>query len=39
MNTENTISSIAEMISSESYYVNLIDMINDMDLELTDFTL
>lgn len=39
MNTENTIARISEMMSSESYYGSLMDMISDMELELTDVTL
>lgn len=39
MNTENTIARISEMMSSESYYGNLMEMIDDMGLELTDVTL
>ena len=38
MNTENTLARISSMISSESY-MNLVDMINEMDLELMDFSL
>lgn len=38
MNTENTLSSLSSMISSESY-MNLVDMINEMDLELMDMSL
>ena len=38
MNTENTLSRISSMISSESY-MNLVDMINEMDLELMDMSL
>lgn len=34
MNTDNTLSSIIEMISSESSYLTLVDMINDLGLEL-----
>ncbi len=33
MNTENTLSRISEMLSSESSYLTLVDMINDLDLE------
>ncbi len=36
MNTENTLSFISSMISSEASYNILVDMINDMDLELMD---
>lgn len=39
MNTENTLSFISSMISSESSYRTLVDMINDMDLELMDISL
>ena len=35
MNTDNTIAYISSMISSESTYKTLVDMINEMDLELT----
>ncbi len=35
MNTENTIASIMEMAASESYFRNLIDMIDDLGLEFT----
>lgn len=38
MNTENTLSRLSSMISSESY-ANLVDMINEMDLELMDVSL
>lgn len=38
MNTENTLSRLSSMISSESY-MNLVDMINEMDLELMDMSL
>lgn len=36
MNTENTLSFISSMISSEASYMTLVDMINDMELELMD---
>ncbi len=36
MNTDNTLSFISSMISSEASYNILVDMINDMDLELMD---
>ena len=36
MNTENTLSFISSMISSETSYMTLVDMINDMELELMD---
>ncbi len=36
MNTENTLSFIGSMISSEASYNILVDMINEMDLELMD---
>lgn len=39
MNTENTIARISEMMSSESFYGNLMDMIADMDLELMEINL
>lgn len=38
MNTENTLARISSMISSESF-MNLVDMINEMDLELMDCSL
>lgn len=38
MNTENTLARLSSMISSESY-MNLVDMINEMDLELMDINL
>lgn len=38
MNTDITLSRISSMISSESY-MNLVDMINEMDLELMDMSL
>ena len=38
MNTENTLSRLSSMVSSESY-MNIIDMINEMDLELMDISL
>ena len=34
MNTDITFANISSMISSESSYRTLIDMINDMDLEI-----
>ena len=34
MNTESTLSFISSMISSDSSYSTLLDMINDMDLEI-----
>lgn len=34
MNTDNTLAFISTMISSETSYNALVDMINDMDLEL-----
>lgn len=34
MNTDNILSSISEMISSESSYLTLVDMINELGLEL-----
>ena len=36
MKTENTLSFISSMISSEASYRTLVDMINEMDLELMD---
>lgn len=38
MNTENTLSRLSSMISSESYS-NLLDMINEMGLELMDINI
>ena len=34
MNTDATISMLCEMMSSDSSFNTLVDMINDMDLEL-----
>lgn len=34
MNTDNTLAFISTMISSESSYKALVDMINEMDLEI-----
>ena len=39
MNTENTFACISSMLSSESSYRTLLDMINEMDLELMDISL
>ncbi len=39
MNTENTLAFINSMISSETSYRTLVDMINEMDLELMDISL
>lgn len=39
MNTDNTLARINSMITSESSYMTLIDMINEMDLELMDISL
>lgn len=39
MNTENTFARISSMITSESSYMTLIDMINEMDLELMDISI
>ena len=39
MNTENTLAFINSMISSETSYRTLVEMINEMDLELMDFNL
>lgn len=36
MNTDNILSFISTMISSETSYMTLVDMINEMDLELMD---
>lgn len=36
MNTDNTLAFISSMISSESSYKTLVDMINDMELEVMD---
>lgn len=36
MNTDNTLSIISSMVSSEASYMAIVDMINDMDLELMD---
>ena len=36
MNTDNTLSNICSMFSSEASYRTLVEMINDMDLELMD---
>ena len=38
MNTENTLTRLSSMISSETYS-NLLDMINEMGLELMDVNL
>ena len=34
MNTDATLAFISSMLSSESSYMTLVDMINDMDLEI-----
>ena len=39
MNTDNALTFISSMISSESSYRTLVDMINDMELELMDISL
>lgn len=39
MNTDNTLAFISSMITSESSYSTLVEMINDMDLELIDVSL
>ena len=39
MNTDNTLSYISSMISSEDSYRTLLDMISEMDLELTGVSL
>ena len=36
MNTDNALSFISSMISSETSYMTLVDMIQEMDLEVTD---
>ena len=38
MNTDNTLSFISSMISSEASYKALVDMINEMDLEIMGVT-
>jgi hypothetical protein len=35
MNTDSTLAYISSMITSEDSFVTLLDMINEMDLELT----
>lgn len=39
MNTDNAISVLSSMLSSEDSFSTLMDMINDMDLELRDINL
>ena len=39
MNTDNTLARISSMITSESSYMTLNDIINEMDLELMDISL
>lgn len=39
MKTDSTISFIASVISTDPSYKTLVDMINEMDLELMDFSL
>ncbi len=39
MNTDNTLSFISSMISSEASYRTLVDMIDDMGLEVMDFNI
>ena len=39
MNNESALSFINSMISSETSYRTLVDMINEMDLELMDISL
>jgi len=39
MNTDNTLAYISSMISSEDTYMTLLDMISEMDLELTGVSL
>ena len=36
MNTDNALTFISSMISSETSYMTLVDMIQEMDLEVTD---
>ena len=38
MNTDNTLAFISTMVSSDSSYRALVDMINDMDLEIMGVT-
>ena len=38
MNTDNTFDCINAMFSSESSYLTLVEMINEMDLELMDIS-
>ena len=39
MNTDNTLAYISSMFSSEDSYSTLLDMISEMDLELTGISL
>ena len=39
MNTDINISAISAMFPSESSYMTFMDMVNDMELELTDINL
>lgn len=39
MNTDNALSFISSMISSEASYRMLVDMIEEMGLEVTDFNI
>ena len=39
MNTDNTLSFISSIISSETSYRTLVDMIDDMGLEMMDFNI
>ena len=39
INTDNTLSFISSMISSEASYRTLVDMIDEMGLELMDFNI
>ena len=39
MNTDNTLSFIISMISSEASYRTLVDMIDEMGLEVMDFNI
>ncbi len=39
MNTDNTLAYISSMLSSDDSYSTLLDMISEMDLELTGISL
>lgn len=39
MNTDNILTSLSSMISSDDSYRTLVEMINEMDLELMDATI